>query len=75
MTNHVKLVTLLQIRLLAKLMDHKLDQHNIVKFLGWFDKSMTRVLVFEKLDMSMNKYCHLNAPLPLSDVRTIVQQE
>lgn len=51
MTNHVKLVTLLQIRLLAELMDHKLDQHNIVKFLGWFDKSMTWVLVFEKLDM------------------------
>lgn len=74
MTNHVKLVSFLQIHLMAKLMDHKLDLHNIVEFFGWFDKLDLRTLVFEKLDMSINEYCLKNAPVPLSVVRTIVQQ-
>ncbi|XP_030277983.1 homeodomain-interacting protein kinase 3-like isoform X2 [Sparus aurata] len=62
--------------LLKKLMEHKFDQHNIVKFHDSFNTVFGKAMVFETLDMSLLQYISRFRLLPmkLSEVRNIVQQ-
>lgn len=52
----------------------KFDQRNIVKYFGTFKLFHQRVMVFEWLDMNLDQYLVRASPLPLNDVRAIVQQ-
>lgn len=73
-----------QVHLMKFLQNHKLDEHNIVKFFGWFQirnyawyhtqNKFRKVLVFEMLDMTLKDYCMQASPLPLRDIRSIIQQ-
>lgn len=63
-----------QICMMEKLMDHQLDEHNIVKFLGCYQRPSEMVLVFEKLDVNLKKYFDSCFPVPLSEIRSIIQQ-
>ena len=60
--------------MMEKLMDHQLDEHNIVKFLGCYQRPPEMVLVFEKLDVNLKKYFDSWFPVPLSEIRSIIQQ-
>lgn len=62
--------------MLKKLMEHKFDQHNIVKFHDSFNTVFGKAMVFETLDMSLLQYISRFRLLPmkLSEVRNIVQQ-
>lgn len=51
-----------------------LDQYNKVKFIGWTDVSNTAVLVFEMLEMSLEKYYVEGFPFNLRIIRSIVQK-
>lgn len=64
----------LQICMLEKLMDLQLHTKNIVKFFGWFNMASQMVLVYEWLDMNLADYCELVSPMPLSHIRTAIQQ-
>lgn len=52
----------------------ELDQHNIVKFLGWYNLANEKVLMFEALPMEIEDYNAFVCPLTLSDIRTVIQQ-
>ncbi|XP_067470762.1 homeodomain-interacting protein kinase 1-like [Thunnus thynnus] len=60
--------------MLQNLMHHNLDKCNIVKFYDWFEVKNGKALVFESLDISLDKYIHYNHPLCLSKIRLIIQQ-
>ncbi|CAK6973187.1 homeodomain-interacting protein kinase 1-like isoform X4 [Scomber scombrus] len=60
--------------MLERLMSHKLDRRNIVKFFESFETSRGTALVFEPLDISLHSYIHSNHPLSLNDIRLITQQ-
>ncbi|XP_055015066.1 homeodomain-interacting protein kinase 1-like [Boleophthalmus pectinirostris] len=63
-----------EISILTRLMEEGCDQRNIVTFLEAFDTRLGKVMIFEALDMSLYDYHRTNAPLRLSDVRTITKQ-
>ncbi|XP_030262611.1 homeodomain-interacting protein kinase 1-like isoform X2 [Sparus aurata] len=65
-----------EISMLKKIKGLKLDKHNIVKFIDCFQTTLGKAIVFEPLDISLHDYMKKrnNAPLLLSDIRTIVQQ-
>lgn len=56
------------------LMKLKFDQRNIVKYFGTFKLFHQRVMVFEWLDMNLDQYLVRASPLPLNEIRAIVQQ-
>ena len=62
--------------MLKKIKGLKLDKHNIVKFIDCFQTTLGKAIVFEPLDISLHDYMKKrnNAPMLLSDIRTIVQQ-
>ncbi|XP_036959553.1 uncharacterized protein LOC119022603 isoform X3 [Acanthopagrus latus] len=62
--------------MLKKLMKHKFDQHNIVKFHDSFNTVFGKAMVFETLDMNLLQYISSfrRLPMKLSEVRTIVRQ-
>ena len=63
----------LQASMLKKLMDHKLDQCNIVKFYNSFGKD--RCLVFEPLDISLKGHlAETKVVMQLQDIRTVIEQ-
>lgn len=63
----------LQASILKKLMDHKLDQCNIIKFYSSFGKD--RCLVFEPLDISLKGYlAETKVVMQLQDIHTVIQQ-
>lgn len=56
------------------LMNLKFDQRNIVKYFGTFQLFHQQVMVFEWLDMNLDQYLVRASPLPLNEIRAIVQQ-
>lgn len=56
------------------LMKLKFDQRNVVKYFGTFKLFHQRVMVFEWLDMNLDQYLVRASPLPLNEIRAIVQQ-
>ncbi|XP_036978357.1 homeodomain-interacting protein kinase 2-like isoform X2 [Acanthopagrus latus] len=62
--------------ILEKNMSHKLDKHNIVKYIECFPTFFGKGLVFEALDISLWHYMWLqnHAPMSMSDIRPIIQQ-
>ncbi|CAK6953303.1 homeodomain-interacting protein kinase 1-like [Scomber scombrus] len=59
--------------MLKKLMDHKLDQCNIVKFYNSFGTD--RCLVFEPLDISLKGHlAETKVVMQLQDIRTVIEQ-
>ncbi|XP_059189913.1 homeodomain-interacting protein kinase 2-like [Centropristis striata] len=65
-----------EVSTMEKLMCQKLDQSNIIQFLGWFDTSVGKAMVFESLDISLEDFIRTGKCLPmqLSDVSFIIQQ-
>ncbi|XP_055015838.1 homeodomain-interacting protein kinase 1-like [Boleophthalmus pectinirostris] len=63
-----------EVRTLRRLMEQGADQSNIVKFFGSFETPFGKGMIFEKLDMSIGTFWWRHHPLPLSDIRTIIQQ-
>ncbi|CAL1588536.1 unnamed protein product [Knipowitschia caucasica] len=63
-----------EIALLEELMEERMDQRNIVRFIEAFDTRLGRAMVFELLDMSLWGLVDNYYPLPLSDIFSIVQQ-
>lgn len=60
---------------MTELMESDCDQHNVVKFIGWYKIIFwTKVLVFEMLDINLKEFCSRFAPLPLCKIRPVVQQ-
>ena len=62
--------------MLKKIKGLKLDKHNIVKFIDCFPTTLGKAIVFELLDISLYDYMEKrnDAPMLLSDIRTIIQQ-
>ncbi|XP_059188389.1 uncharacterized protein LOC131971106 [Centropristis striata] len=65
-----------EVSTMEKLMCLKLDQSNIIQFLGWFDTSVGKAMVFESLDISLEDFIRKGKCLPmqLCDVSFIIQQ-
>ncbi|XP_049431746.1 homeodomain-interacting protein kinase 2-like [Epinephelus fuscoguttatus] len=65
-----------EIPMMQELMRLKADQHNIIKFLGWFNTRCGKALVFEMCDISIMDYILKTdcAPMRLSDISTIIKQ-
>lgn len=68
------IVLCLQIHCMEALMNLKFDQRNIVKYFGTFELFHQQVMVFEWLDMNLDQYLVRASPLPLNEIRAIVQQ-
>uniref|UniRef100_A0AAV2J5L4 Protein kinase domain-containing protein n=1 Tax=Knipowitschia caucasica TaxID=637954 RepID=A0AAV2J5L4_KNICA len=66
--------TKIEIALLEELMEERMDQRNIVRFIEAFDTRLGRAMVFELLDMSLWDLVDKYDLLPLSDIFIIVQQ-
>ncbi|XP_051805840.1 homeodomain-interacting protein kinase 1-like [Acanthochromis polyacanthus] len=61
--------------ILEKLMSHNSDESNIIKYKGEVFVKSTRLLVLEKLDITLWDYVHgLRGPMQLEHVRTVIQQ-
>ncbi|KAL7407166.1 hypothetical protein ABVT39_004284 [Epinephelus coioides] len=65
-----------EILMMQELMRLKADQHNIIKFLGWFNMRCGKARVFEICDISIMDYILKTncAPMQLSDISTIIKQ-
>lgn len=61
---------------MKKLMREKLDEENIIQFLGWFPTTVGKAMVFESLDISLEELIWKRrcTPFLLSDVRDIIEQ-
>lgn len=68
------MILCLQILCMEALMNFKFDQRNIVKYFGTFKLFHQQVMVFEWLDMNLDQYLVRASPLPLNEIRAIVQQ-
>ncbi|XP_054860020.1 probable serine/threonine-protein kinase dyrk1 [Amphiprion ocellaris] len=61
--------------ILKKLKRHNSDESNIVEYKGHVFARFTRLLVFEKLDITLHDYVKgLTQPMRLEHIRTVIQQ-
>ncbi|XP_054860021.1 dual specificity tyrosine-phosphorylation-regulated kinase 4-like [Amphiprion ocellaris] len=61
--------------ILKKLKHHNSDESNIVEYKGHVFARFTRLLVFEKLDITLHDYVKgLTQPMRLEHIRTVIQQ-
>ncbi|XP_030267146.1 homeodomain-interacting protein kinase 1-like isoform X1 [Sparus aurata] len=68
--------TVNEVSMLRRFKRLKLDQHNIVEFIDYFQTKHGKAIVLEMLDISLGDYLEMTsfAPMLLSDISSIIQQ-
>ncbi|XP_030267138.1 homeodomain-interacting protein kinase 1-like isoform X1 [Sparus aurata] len=68
--------TVNEVSMLRRIKRLKLDQHNIVEFIDYFQTKHGKAIVLEMLDISLGDYLEMTsfAPMLLSDISSIIQQ-
>ncbi|KAK7916293.1 hypothetical protein WMY93_012054 [Mugilogobius chulae] len=63
-----------EVKILRKVVEKGLEQMSIIHLLDTVETGRGDVLLFEWLNMSLSEYMEKHKPLPLNDIRTIVEQ-